>query len=71
MNKIELINLLNGEMVVVKNNWRIIGAVQLDLECDKFLALSYDGKDLQGEDDYFSLNLWDTLEEAIEEIKNS
>ncbi|MBN3352006.1 hypothetical protein CF086_17060 [Clostridium botulinum] len=69
MLKSDLEKLLKGELVEIKNKSNeIIGAIQLDLECDMFLALKYTGKDLKGIDDYIPLNLWNTLEEAIKEV---
>ncbi|MBY6842819.1 hypothetical protein [Clostridium botulinum] len=69
MLKSDLEKLLKGGLVEIKNkNNKIIGGVQLDLECDMFLSLKYTGKDLKGMDDYMSLNLWNTLEEAIKEV---
>ncbi|EQC1535461.1 hypothetical protein ACY1J9_001292 [Clostridium botulinum] len=69
MLKSDLEKLLKGGLVEIKNkDNKIIGGIQIDLECDMFLALKYTGKDLKGENDYISLNLWDTLEEAIKEV---
>ncbi|AUN01418.1 hypothetical protein [Clostridium botulinum] len=69
MGKQDLEKLLKGGLVEIKNkNNKLIGAIQLDLECDMFLALKYTGKDLKGIDDYMPLNLWNTLEEAIKEV---
>ncbi|BAO04965.1 Whole genome shotgun assembly, reference scaffold set, scaffold scaffold_13 [Clostridium botulinum B str. Osaka05] len=70
MKKQDLEKLLKGGLVEIKENDKIIGAIQIDLECDMFLALKYIGKDLKGIDDYIPLNLWNTLEEAIKEVKD-
>ncbi|GAA0082906.1 hypothetical protein [Clostridium sp. CTA-6] len=70
MRKSDLEKLLKGGLVEIKENDKIIGGLQIDLECNMFLALKYIGKDLKGIDDYISLNLWNTLEEAIKEVKD-
>ena len=59
-------NLVEGKTVKVLNN---TGAIQVDLETGQFLALIYIGKDWNENDDYFALDLHDTTEEALEDIK--
>lgn len=53
----DLKSLLEGNEIVAKN-----GSICIDLECNKFLAITkYDD----------SLNLHDTLEEALQELELS
>lgn len=71
MNVNDLRKLLKGEMIKIKDfDNKIIGGVQIDLECNKFLALDYTGKTPQGKDDFTSMDIWDTLEKAIQQVKD-